>query len=166
MTLNKQKCKFNLSRINFFGLVLSDKGIGPTEDKVKAIVEAREPKDSEEVRSFLGLVNYSGRFIPNLSTISEPLRRLTNKYVTFEWGNEQIQSFQELKARLANHVILGYFRPECETKLIVDASPVGLGGVLVQIQDGNERVISYASRSLSDTEKRYSQTEKEALGVV
>ena len=129
-------------------------------------MEARAPKDAEEVRSFLGLVNYSGRFIPNLATVSEPLRRLTKKGVSFNWSEEQIQSFQELKTRLANHVTLGYFCPDCETKLIVDASPVGLGAVLVQIQNGEERVISYASRSLSDTEKRYSQTEKEALGVV
>ena len=108
-------------------------------------MEGRAPKDAEEVRSFLGLVNYSGRFIPNLATISEPLRRLTKKGVSFDWNEEQIHSFQELKARLANHVTLGYFRPGSETKLIDDASPVGLGAVLVQIQNGEERVISYAS---------------------
>ena len=166
MTLNKEKCKFNLSKIKFFGLVLSERGIGPAEEKVSAVIEARKPKDATELRSFLGLVNYSGRFIPNLATISDPLRRLTKKNVSYNWGKEQDNSYNELKVRLANHVILGYFKPNHETKLIVDASPVGLGAVLVQNQVGEDRVIHYASRSLSDTERKYSQTEKEALAVV
>ena len=79
---------------------------------------------------------------------------------------EQDKSFQDLNVRLANHVVLGYFRPNHKIKLIVDVSPVGLGAVLVQIQDGEEKVTCYASHSLSDTEKRYFQAEKEALVVV
>ena len=109
-------------------------------DKVKAVVEAREPESGSEVRSFLGLVNYSWRFIPDFATLSEPLRRLTKKDVEFQWGPE--------------------------TRVITDASPVALGAVLVQKQQGEFRVIMYASRSLTEVERRYSQTEREALAIV
>lgn len=79
---------------------------------------------------------------------------------------EQAEAFQELKQRLGNAEILGYFDPTAKTIVITDASPVGLGAVLVQQQNKEERVICYASRTLTDIEKRYSQTEKKALGIV
>ena len=65
-----------MTQLVFVGLVLTDKGIGPTEDKVRAIVDAREPQNASEVRSFLGLANYNARFIPDFATVAEPLRRL------------------------------------------------------------------------------------------
>ncbi|VDI25705.1 Hypothetical predicted protein [Mytilus galloprovincialis] len=142
------------------GHVLSGRGIGPADVKVKAVVEAREPRTSAEVRSFLGLVNYSARFISDLATISAPLRALTRKDATFTWGKDEQRSFDELKRRLANAETLGYYDKSALTKVIADASPVGLGAVLIQEQNGEMRIISYASRSLSDTERRYSQTEK------
>ena len=135
-------------------------------DKVKAVVEAREPESVSEVRSFLGLLNYSGRFIPDLATLSEPLRRLTKKDVEFQWGPEQAEAFQRLKNELARAEILGYYDKDAETRVITDASPVGLGAVLAQKQQGEFRVIMYASRSLTEVERRYSQTEREALAIV
>ena len=166
ITLNRDKCQFNMSQVVFMGHVLSGRGVGPSDVKVKAVVEAREPKTSAEVRSFLGLVNYSARFIPDLATISAPLRELTKKNAIFQWGKKEQQSFDELKLRLSNAETLAYYDKSAPTKVIADASPVGLGAVLVQEQEGEFRVISYASRSLSDTERRYSQTEKEALALV
>lgn len=71
-----------------------------------------------------------------------------------------------MKEKLTNAETLGYFDTEAKTQLVTDASPVGLGAVLLQIQNGEKRIISYASRSLTDVEKRYSQTEKEALGII
>ena len=125
-------------------------------DKVKAVVEAREPESVSEVRSFLGLVNYSGRFIPDLATLSEPLRRLTKKDVEFQWGPEQAAAFQKLKNELARAEILGYYDKDAETRVITDASPVGLGAVLAQKQQGEFRVIMYASRSLTEDTVRQS----------
>ena len=149
------------------GYLLSNQGIGPTESRVEAVVDAREPQNAEEVRSFLGLVNFSARFIPNLASIAEPLHRLTRKQTPFVWGAEQQGAFDALKDSLANAETLAYFDSNAEeTKLITDASPVGLGAVLTQVQEGCERVVAYASRSLTDVERRYSQTEKEALGLV
>ena len=78
-----RNAKFNITQMVFMGLVLSDNGIGPAEDKVRAIVDAREPQSASEVRSFQGLANYNARFIPDFATVAEPLRRLTKKGVHF-----------------------------------------------------------------------------------
>ena len=97
LTLNPDKCKFGMEKLIFMGHVLSKDGIQPIGRRVKAVNEAKRPETVNEVRSFLGLVNYCGRFINNLSTIEEPLRRLTRKNVNWAWGSEQERSFQELK---------------------------------------------------------------------
>ncbi|XP_021343899.1 uncharacterized protein K02A2.6-like [Mizuhopecten yessoensis] len=168
LTLNRGKCQIGLSEIEFMGHVISGKGIGPTEERVKAIVNATPPKTSSEVRSFLGLVNFSGRYIPNLATISEPLRILTKQGVEFVWGPEQHASFAKLKECLAQAETLGHYSLNAaKTTVLTDASNVGLGAILLQEDsDGNSKVIGYASRALSDVERRYSTTEKEALAVV
>ena len=164
--LNREKCQLNKPKIEFMGHVLSSRGVGPADVKVKAVVEAREPQTATEVRSFLGLVNYSARYIPDLATISAPLRELTKKKTEFVWGKEQQESFDAVKKRLARAETLGYYQKDAPTKVITDASPVGLGAVLVQEQQNELRVINYASGSLSDVEKKYSQTEREALAIV
>ena len=166
LTLNRDKCQFKMSHLEFMGHVLSARGIGPADVRVKAVFDSREPTNAAEVRSFLGLVNFTARFIPDLATVSAPLRQLTKSGESFVWGPEQQQSFDELKKRLSSAETLGYFDKNASTKVIADASHVGLGAVLVQEQGKELRVISYASRSLSDTERRYSQTEKEALAIV
>ena len=120
----------------------------------------------QEVVNGLGKQSIFCRFIPNLATVSEPLRRLTKSGTPFVFGGEQKKAFQELKERLACAVILGYFDKDAPTQVIADASPVGLGAVLTPKQKNGPRVICYASRSLTDTERRYSQTEKEALALV
>ena len=83
LTLNKDKCEFGMDKFTFMGHMLSKNGIGPTSDRVKDLVNAAEPKNASEVKSFLGLVNFSARYIPNLATISEPLRKLTRKNEQF-----------------------------------------------------------------------------------
>ena len=132
LTLNRNKCQFKMSHLEFMGHVQSARGIGPADVKVKAVVEARELKNAAEVRSFLGLVNFTARFIPDLSTVSAPLRQVTKNGEPFVWDQEQQQSFDELKKLFASAEILGYFDKNAQTKVIADASPVGLGPVLVQ----------------------------------
>ena len=116
LTLNKDKCKIHMSQLEFMGFVLSKRGIGPTEEKVKAVVNAREPQNASEVRSFLGLVNYNARFIPEYATITEPLRELTKKGVPFVFGQKQKKAFEELKTRLGRaehlHTSTQVQRPE------------------------------------------------------
>ena len=167
LTLNKEKCMYRMNELTFMGFLLSERGVGPTEAKVQAVQNATRPTCASEVRSFLGLVNYNGRFIQNLATKSEPLRKLTRQNVPFVWTQKEEEAFQKLKDEISKAETLGYFDLNAEeTRIIADASPVGLGAVLVQKQKGEKRVISYASRSLTDVERRYSQTEKEALALV
>ncbi|CAC5425334.1 unnamed protein product [Mytilus coruscus] len=166
LTLNIDKCQFNMERIEFMGHILSEHGIGVSDSQLQAIKEARKPQTVTEVKSFMGLVNFTGRFIPNLATIAEPLNRLMKKNKPFNWGPEQDDAFEKLKQCLANNTNLAYFDINADTQVIADASPVGLGAVLVQKQGDSHKIICYASRSLSEIERRYSQTEKEALGLV
>ena len=166
LTLNREKCQFNMNRLVFMGILLTEKGIGPTEERVKAIADAREPESVTELRSFLGLANYSARFIPQFATTTEPLRKLLKKEEPFNFGLEQRAAFKQVKKALAHCQKLAYFQKEATTRVIADVGPVGIGAVLVQEQKGQEVPICYASRSLTSCEKRYSQTEKEALSLV
>lgn len=164
--LNQEKCEFKQRRIRFLGHTFSSDGLDVNEVKVQAIKMFRPPNTVEEVRSFLGLVTYVSKFIPNLATVTDPLRKLTKKDTPFDWGDEQQNAFTQLKDQLSNPTTLGYYKVSDRTQLYADASPVGLGAVLVQFDGQEPRIISYASKSLSDTEKRYCQTEKEALALV
>ena len=126
---------------------MSTRGIEPTESKVETVVNARAPESVAEVRCFIGLVNFSAQFIPNLAAVAEPLRQLTRKGVTFKWGEKQQEAFEALKETLASGETLAYYDNDAKTRVIADASPIGLGAVLVQEQNGNWRPIYYASRS-------------------
>ena len=116
LTLNPEKCQYNMNRIVFMGMLLSDKRIRPTSERGKAVTEARAPQTTAELRSFLGLVSYSSRFIPHFPTISEPLRKLTKKDVPFIFGAEQQASFQALKDSLSRattlSILIGMHQPE------------------------------------------------------
>ena len=122
-TLNEEKCQFSINKLVFMGNLLTDKGIGPTEERVRALMQAREPENVAEVRSFLDLANYSCRFIPQFATLSESLRQLTKKYVKFHFGPEQRRSFEPLNKSLAGAMTLACFDKKAPTKFIADALP-------------------------------------------
>ena len=108
------------------------------------------------------MTNYGSHFIDNYSTITEPLRWLTKQDQIFEWNSEQENAFNLLKDILVSDKVMTYFDPSKSTELWIDASPVGVSGILIQ----NNKIVSYGSRALSDVEQRYSQTEREALSCV
>lgn len=164
--LNDHKCQFKQQQTVFLGHNLSAEGIAPAYDKVHSILQFRSPQTKEELRSFLGLVTYVSKFIPDLATVNSPLRNLLKQDSPYEWKTEHQKSFDELKFRIGSVTHLGYFDPQDRTLLVTDASGVGLGAVLIQFKDNQPRVISYASKSLSDAEKKYPIIEKEALGIV
>lgn len=168
--LNDRKCLFKVTELEFLGHHVSSEGIRPAESKVEALQSFRPPQNVEELRSFLGLATYVGRFLPNLATISAPLRTLTRNGTPFVWNEEQDTAFKKLKNMIGDVKQLKFFDNKLHTRVIADASPVALGAVLVQFQnafdDSNPFIICYASRSLSSTEQRYCQTEKEALALV
>ena len=161
-TVSAEKCTFRMTKVVFMGILLTRHGIGPTKEKVRAVVEASQPQSPSEVRSFLGLVGFSARFIPDFSTTADPLRKIARQGESFIWGEEQEKSFQKLKGQIASAPVLAYFDKEAYTQIIADASPVGLGAVLMQEKNGERRAVCYASRTLSNVELRYSQTEREA----
>lgn len=164
--LNDHKCKFKQKEITFLGHKLSPEGVAPSEDKVKSILQFRAPQTKEELRSFLGLVTYVSRFIPNLATMNHALRELLKQQTPFTWNPEHQSSFEQIKQTIGSLDNLGYYDPKDRTLLVTDASGVGLGAVLIQFKKNQPRIISYASKSLSETEKRYPPIEKEALGLV
>ena len=168
LTLNKKKCEFNKKSITFFGFVFSGQGISPDPKKVEAIKNAKPPTTTSGVRSFLGMATYCAKFIPNFSDTSEPLRELTKKDAKFQWSERHEQSFNKIKELLASAKVMAYFDPNKETELVTDASPSGLSAILMQNTPGEEdrRVVAYSSRALTDVERRYSQTEREALAIV
>jgi len=130
LTVNREKCQFRLSKLTFFGHELTSDGINPSEEKVAAIRDARPPKDAAEVRSFMGLVQYSAKFMPDVASVAKPIQELTRQGVTFNWGEEQQMAFQELKCLISRSETLAYFRTDCRTRIVADMSPVGLGAVL------------------------------------
>ena len=167
LTLNKGKCEFNKPSIEFYGFVFGKDGISPDVKKVEAVKKMETPKTAKEVRSFLGLTNYVSRFIPQYANITKPLRDLTKKDTPWMWKEEQQEAFEKLKELLSKSTTVSYFNPKAKTELVVDAGPFGLGAILTQTGKGDApKVVAYASRALTDTESRYSQTEREALAIV
>ncbi|CAB4035824.1 Hypothetical predicted protein, partial [Paramuricea clavata] len=162
LRLNKEKCHFSKSEAMFYGHIFSAEGLRPDHKKVEAIQNATPPRSSSEVKSLLGMAQYLSRYIPGYADITAPLRALTKDDATWKWEEIEQAALDKLKKAFTDNQVMSYFDPHQATEVIVDASPVGLGALLVQ----NDKVICYASRVLSDVETRYSQTEKEMLAVV
>ena len=135
--------------------------------EINPVANAPAPKTSAEVRSFLGLVSYCSRYVKDYSTTTYPLRQLLKEKTKFHWGEEQQKSFLKLKQAITSALILAHFSISAPTCVVVDPSPWALGAVLLQQQsDSTYRPIAFGSRSLTETEMKYSQTEKEALAIV
>jgi len=167
LRVKASKCCFGASRVPFLGHVVPEKGVHTDPKKIEAVSNLPPPTNLDQVRSFLGLAGYYRRFIPNFSHIPSPLVNLTKKGSKFSWTDKQEQSFSLLKKLLCTAPVLSYPHFDKCFILQTDASDMGLGAVLTQYDSsGQEHVISYASRSLSNREKAYSATEKEALAVV
>ena len=152
--------------MKFYGHLFSGSGISPLPERVAAIKNLPELTSSEAVRSLLGLVQYCACFIPDLATISQPLRELTKASVKWSWGEAQRQALQEIKEKLSADCTMAYFDPNRDTEIVVDASPVSLGAILKQRgTEDDVTIVAVASRSQTAVEQRYSQTEREALAV-
>lgn len=120
-------------------------------------MNVKKPESAAEVRSFLGFVNLCSRFIPVLATITEPVLKLKRASISFSWGKEQKKSFK-VKEKLFSAIALAYFDKDTETVIVAGSSPVCLGTVLFQRQQGQLKVVAYVSRCLTDVERRYSQS--------
>jgi hypothetical protein len=168
LTCKPKKCEMFKKEVNFLGHVVSGDGIKCDPRKTDAVRNWPTPTNLKEVRSFLGLASYYRRFIQDFATISAPLTELTKKNVKFHWTEVQEQAFQRLKDKLCSEPVLAYPTADGFFILDTDASNYGIGAVLSQVQNVNEepRVIAYASKTLSDSQKAYCTTWKELLAVV
>lgn len=160
--LNKEKPEIGLKEISFHGHVISRDGVKIDDKKVKAINDMQPPTDVSGIKRLCGMVQYMAKFLPDLSTIMEPLRELTRKDKPWHWSKDCEAAFQRIKMMLTKTLVLAYFDPGKEVVVQVDSSKDGIGAVL--LQDG--RPVEYASRSLTVSERNWAQIEKEASSVL
>ena len=130
-------------------------------EKVRAIVEMPRPTDKAGVQRLLGMLNYVGKFVPNMSGLTVPLRVLLHKETEWYWFEQQERSFAAIKETLISAPVLAFCDPKQELTLQVDASSTGVGAALIQ----GERPVAYASKALTPTQQNYLQIEKELLAV-
>lgn len=167
LSLNDGKCEFRKRSLIFLGHEVSASGMNINEAKVKAVKLFRIPRSITELKSFLGLASYVSSYIPSFADLTRALWETTS-VKPFRWTEEANTAFENTKEAIVNCTTTkGFYSDTDETVLYTDASPFALGAVLSQIdQEGNVRVISFASKTLTKTEKRYPQTQREALGIV
>ncbi len=144
------KCAFMKLSVEYLGHKVSADGLQPLQSKTDAIVRAPEPQNVQQLRSYLGLLNYYSKFIPNLATITKPLNHLVNK------------AFMETKNVLVSSEVLVHYDPNLPIPSAGDASAYGLGAVISHtLPDGSERPIAFTSRTLSSAKRNYSQLVKD-----
>ena len=138
-----------------------------TTSEIEAIQLAPRPKNQHQLRSFLGLVQYYGKFIPNLASLLSPLNVFLKKDTERKWMAESEQAFVQTKEMLSSATIFAHYDPILPLHLAADASVYGAGAVISHVYpDGSEQPIGYASRALTASEKNYTQIEKEALSLI
>ena len=179
LKLKPSKCEFFKTKVTYLGHVVSESGVETDPDKINALATWPEPDNVKALRSFLGFTGYYRRFIKDYAKIVKPLNDLlvghpTQKPVSkkkkklsvpWEWGVAQQSAFNTLKEKLSSPPILAYADFSKPFLLNTDASSDGLGAVLYQVQDGQEKVIAYASRGLRNSERHYPAHKLEFLSL-
>lgn len=164
--LNLKKCKFFEPKITYLGHIIDKDGLHKDPEKTRAMCDCPRPADVSQVKAYIGMINYYGRFVPNLSTLLEPLYKLLRSDVEFKWNDDCQKAFLKSKQAISSDQILTHFDPNLPLKLVCDASQVGIGSVLLHVYpDGTEKPISFASRVLNKSEVKYSVIHKEALSI-
>ncbi|CAC5424361.1 unnamed protein product [Mytilus coruscus] len=155
------------SEVEYFAFIVNKDGIQPSPKKVEAMLKVPEPENVKELQSWLGLVNYYRKFIPDMSTVLQPLNELLTKKSKWNWNENCKKSFLKISKLLSSTKVLAHYDPNVNVELAVDASPYGLGCVIShKYENGEERPIAYASRTLTSAERNYSQIEREALAII
>ena len=163
----KTKCAFMCAAVEYLGHRVDSKGLHTLESKVTAVMDAPRPRDVQELRYFLGLVHYYGKFLQNLSTLLHPLNQLLKQGSKWHWSKECDKAFTKAKHCLVTAPVLAHYNPNLPIRLAADASAYGIGAVISHVfPDGTERPVAFASRTLTATERNYAQIQKEALSLI
>ena len=153
-------------RSNFTGTKFSREGLHPTDEKVQAVKECTRPESKSEVRSFLGMTGYLSKFIPRYASLTKPLRDLTLKETKFHWDEEKQSAYEQLKDSISSKDVIAFFNPKLPIMVRTEVSfNEGLSAGLFQKTEKGWQPVHFISRTLTNTEKLYSQTEKDALYV-
>ncbi|KAK7877730.1 hypothetical protein WMY93_030544 [Mugilogobius chulae] len=167
LKLNVDKCHIRQTTLSFLGQKIGPEGLLPDDSHVAAILNAPPPSDPATLRSFLGLSAWYSKFVPNYATVVEPMRALLRKDCAFHWNKTAQTAFDQVKQLIVQSTALVLFDPNKPTIVSTDASDYGIGAVLTQLDSsGEEQTVAFASRSLSDAERKYSIVEKEALACI
>ncbi|KAI5748437.1 hypothetical protein M8J77_025507 [Diaphorina citri] len=158
---NENKFQFMTTKIKYLGHVFSEQGCQLDDDRVEAIKALKEPTNVKELRSMLGMVNFVRDFVPNMSDLTAPLRLLLKKNIAWHWSVQQQSAFDKLKVLLCNSPVLKNFDCNLDVTIQTDASKDGMGCVLLQ----QNHPVAFASRSLTEAEKKLAQIEKETLAI-
>ena len=164
--LSKAKCNFQMKSVKYLGHTIDAQGLHPSEDKLKAIRDAPAPENVTQLRSFLGLILFYARFIPNHSTLLAPLNDLLRQDAQWKWTSKENKAFQTAKDTLLNSQTLVHYDDRLPLYLACDCSSYGAGAVLSHRIDGIDRPIAFASCTLTSTQRNYSQTCKEAFSIM
>ncbi|XP_043206059.1 uncharacterized protein K02A2.6-like [Amphibalanus amphitrite] len=166
LTLNQSKCHLRQKRLKYLGHIVSEDGVEVDPAKVAAIQALKRPSNVKEVKQLLGMVNYVGRFIPQLAETLRPLNDLLRRDHHWTWDVPQEQALEAVKRLVSEAPVLAIFDPNLPTVLAADASSYGMGGALFQDHgDAGLRPIAFCSRTLSSCEQHYAQIEKECLAI-
>ncbi|XP_043243059.1 uncharacterized protein K02A2.6-like [Amphibalanus amphitrite] len=164
--LKKEKCQFGVREVVYLGWRLSEAGLRPVQEKMAAVTAAPDPRNVQELRSLIGSVSYYQRLLPNLSTVLAPLYALLKTGVKWAWTAECAAAVRRVKDMLSTAPVLMRYDPVLPLRLVTDASATGVGAALMQVTpEGLERPVQYASRTLTPTERKYAQVEREAAAV-
>jgi len=161
LRLNMSKCQFFLQTVRWLGHKIGDGILQADPAKVAAIVNMPDPSNKQDLMRLLGMATYLDKFCENLSNLARPLRDLLKVDAMWIWDAQQRAAFQKLKDAFSGLPVLRLYDPKRPLVVLVDASPTGLGAVL--LQDGQP--VSYSSVTLTETQKGYVQIEKELLAV-
>ena len=166
LKLNPKKCELFRQKVLYLGHIVTRDGISTELGKIEAVITWPTPTNKRDLRGFLGLCSYYRKFIKSFADVAGPLYALIEKETVFAWTDQCKEAFDELKRRLTTAPVLAYPTASGRFTLDTDASERGIGAVLSQEQNGQERVVAYFSRSLNRRERNYCVTRKELLAVV
>ena len=166
ITFNLEKFQFGVDEIEFYCYRFTKDGLKPSPDKVRAVKNCNPPQSKEAVRSFLGMTGYLSKFIPRYPTLTAPFRELTRTDVKIKWGPQEMEAFNKLKNSITSEDVMAYFDPGIPISVSCEASfHEGLSSGLFQETEKGNQPVHFISRTMTKTEKRYSQTEKDALSI-